>query len=333
MRLSGYVPEGAINEAAAAANIAVELGMSRIWAGELAHDPFMPLAFAANAQPGLGIGTAIAVGFARSPYAVAEAAWDLARLSSGNFTLGLGTQVRAHIERRFGMTWKPPVSWLREYVGALRAIFATWQDGAPFRYEGQHYTLNLISAGFNPGPHPFPPPPIFLSGVNTAVCRLAGEVADGFLSHAFNSPQYLREIVVPALNAHGRKVPLIVIAFVGLGNGESEVAVAREDLRARIGFYASTPSYRAVLETHGLGDLGERLSAAARAQKWGELAEMIDDEVLDTFGIAGTPSQVGAELRRRYGGIADEVALYHSVDETTRAGWVDLLRAFNAAAA
>lgn len=332
MELSGYVPEGALERAARSAGLAAELGMTRLWSQELAHDPFLPLGFAAAAQPGLAIGTGIAVAFARSPFTVAEAAWDLHRISGGRFTLGIGTQVRAHVQRRFGMPWHPPLAWLRDYVGALRAIFATWEEGAPLDYRSERYTLDLISEPFHPGPNRCPPPAIWLSGVSEGVCAVAGEIADGFLAHAFSSPRYLRESVLPALAAHGRDVPLTTTAWIGLGEDAAGIEQARERLRATIAWYASTPSYRGVLSAHGFEAVGERLSRIAREQRWDELAAHVDDEIVDTYAVTGTPRQVGEELRRRYAGIARGVAVYHFVDDATRDGWADLLAGFAAAA-
>lgn len=331
MNLSGYIPEGALDGAGRAADLAVELGMKRIWSQELAHDPFLPLAFAASAQPTLAIGTGIAVGFARSPFTVAEVSWDLHRISGGRFTLGFGTQVRAHIQRRFGMQWHPPIGWLRDYVGALRAIFATWEEGVPLDYQGTHYKLDLISEPFKPGPNGFPPPAIWLSGVSRGMCSVAGEVADGFLAHAFNSPRYLNDVVLPALAAHSRHVPLHTTAWIGVGDDSSGIEQAREKLRGTVAWYASTPSYRAVLETHGFEEVGERLSEVARAQKWDRLAHLVPDEMVDTYTVFGTPRDVGETLRRRYAGIAEGVAIYHFVDDSTRDGWADMLAGFDRA--
>jgi probable F420-dependent oxidoreductase len=331
VQLSGYVPEGALARGAATAEVATAIGMRRIWSGELAHDPFLPLAFAAQARPGLGVGTGIAVAFARSPFVTAETAWDLQRLSEGQFVLGLGTQVRAHVERRFGIPWSSPLPWMREYVGALRAIFATWQDGAPFGFEGERYRLDLIAPNFDPGPCDHGPPPIYLSGVGRHGCRLAGEVADGFITHSFHSTDYLEQVVLPALAEHGRRVTVVAAAWAAFGRDDEELERSREELRAKIGFYASTPSYRPVLSLHGLDALGERLSLLARARRFDDLAREVPDDVLGLFGVIGPPGEVGRALRERYAGIADEVALIHPVDAGTEADWVELLAGFAAA--
>jgi probable F420-dependent oxidoreductase len=248
---------------------------------------------------------------------MAQTAWDLQDLSEGRFILGLGTQVKAHIKRRFSMPWDKPVARLREYMGALRAIWSSFQTDEPLRFEGEFYRHTLMTPFFNPGPIEYPGIPVYIAGVNTNLARLAGELCDGFHVHPFHSPEYVRRTVKPAIaeGAHkeGRnpeEVELATSVFVVTGESESEIEEQRKQIRAQISFYASTPTYRTVLEAHGWEEVGERLGKLARNKKWEEMPELITDEMLRAFTVQAPPEEVGPALQERYGGLIDRVSLY-----------------------
>jgi probable F420-dependent oxidoreductase len=287
------------------------IGFDAVWTSETQHDPFLPLTLIAGHTSRLKFGTAVAIAFARSPTVVAHTAWDLAGQSGGRLMLGLGTQVKAHIERRFGMAWTPPVPRLREYVQAVRALWNTWQSGAKLNFRGEHYKLTLMSPFFAPGPIEQPDIPIFIAGVGEPLCRLAGEVADGFHVHPYHTAKYLSEVILPAIEAGAKKadrdrksIELATMAFVALNDEEIE------QQRSQVAFYASTPSYRPVLELHGWGSIGEQLSALAARGQWAEMPRLISDEMLETFVIVGTWDDVADKLRTKYAGLLDRVGLY-----------------------
>lgn len=331
MELAGYVPEGALAGASHSARLAAELGVPTLLNGELAHDPFIPLAFAASAGAGCRLGTSVAMATGRTPWATAVAAWDVARIAGGPVVLGLGTQVRAHVTRRFGGSWNPPVPFLRDYIGAVRALWAAWQDGVPLHHRSAHFQLDLMAPMFDPGPlDPAVAPQIHIGGVSPAFMRLAAEVADGFIAHGFHTRAYLEEVVVPALARDDDVAPveLIVPPLVGIAEDDASRDAARERVRQQVAFYASTPSYRRVLEHHGWGEVQDELGELARQGRWADLAATLPDEVVDAVGVTGTAAEVGAELRRRYEGVADVVAPYLFVEDATRDVWAELLHAF-----
>ena len=290
------------------------------------HDPFLPCTLIAEHTTKLNFGTAIAVSFARSPAMIAYTAWDLAAQSGGRFILGLGTQVKAHIERRFGMPWpESPVGKLREQIQVIRAFWDCWQNGTKLNFRGEHYKITLMSPFFNPGPlPPFYPPnfqgklggqrgviPIYIAGVNTGLARLAGELCDGFHVHPFHSIKYLKEIVLPAIEAGTKKagrnredVAVSVTAFAATSPEEINFA------RAQLAFYASTPSYRAVMSLHGWDAAAEKLSAHAARGEWAGMPMLITDEMLNEFCLVTDEGKLAAALKERYTGIADRLTLY-----------------------
>lgn len=299
------------------AKAAEEIGFDALWTQETQHNPFLPCALIAEHTRKLHMGTAIAVSFARSPADLAYTAWDLAAQSGGRFILGLGTQVKGHIEKRFGMPWpESPVVKLREQIQVIRAFWDCWQNDTKLRFNGEYYKIRLMSPFFNPGP--LPPSvyeeggiPIYIAGVNTGLAKLAGEVCDGFHAHPFNSPRYLREVILPAIEKGaaraGRKradVSVSVTAFAATTPEEENFA------RAQISFYASTPTYRSVFALHGWEDVAEKLSAHAARSDWGEMFGLVTDEILRTFCLVTDADSLPAKLQERYEGIADRLTLY-----------------------
>lgn len=303
------VPISAVSDIARAAEAH---GFAALWGTETMHDPFLPGVLAAEHTQQLSYGTAVAIAFARSPATLAYSAWDLAQFSQGRFILGLGTQVKPHIERRFGMPWPPSVvAKLREQIQAIRAFWHTWQTGTKLDFRGEYYRLNLMSPFFNPGPIAHPQIPIFVAGVNTGLARLAGECAEGFLVHPLHTPRYLSDILIPAieqgLTKSGRnrqQLQIAVAAFI--------VTSAEEDffVRAQIAFYASTPSYRPVMQLHGWESTAENLSALAGRGQWESMPSLITDEMLDTFAVVCSPLDLPARLLDRYRHLADRLSIY-----------------------
>lgn len=288
------------------------LGVAGLWSADVSHDPFLPLVVAAEHSERLELGTAIAVAFARSPVATAMTAWDLARLSRGRFILGLGTQVRAHVERRFGMTWSGrPVAQLREYVAIVRAAWDAWQHGTRPAIRGEFYRFTLMTPAFNPGLIDHPAVPIYLAGVGAGMVRLAGEVADGLIVHPLHSRSYLADVVRPAVAAGsaaaGRPSDAVTFAAsVILATNDAEIAEARRT----IGFYASTPTYRPVLDHHGWGEAADALAGHARHGRWDEMAALVDDDMLEAFAVVSASADARAALERRADGLIDRVAPY-----------------------
>lgn len=312
MKIDASLPPVPLAGVAAIARAAEEMGFDALWSTETMHDPFLPGALVAEHTQRLGFGTAVAIAFARSPANLAYTAWDLAQLSGGRFILGLGTQVKAHIERRFGMPWPASVvDKLREQIGAIRAFWNTWQTGAPLDFRGEYYKLTLMSPFFNPGPIAHPNIPIYIAGVNTGLARLAGEAAQGFLVHPFHTPRYLSEVILPAilqgLKKSGRELTDIEISITAFA-----VTTPEEDLfvRAQLAFYASTPSYRAVMDLHGWGEIAEKLTVLARGGKWLEMPALVPDDMLHACAVVTAPAELPARLQERYEGLADRLGLY-----------------------
>jgi probable F420-dependent oxidoreductase len=299
------------------ARAAEDLGFAGLWTSETKHDAFLPLAIAANETHQTELGTSVAIAFSRSPMETAQTAWDLQDLSEGRFVLGLGTQVKAHITRRFSMPWERPAARLREYILALRAIWDSFQTGESLQFEGEFYRHTLMTPFFNPGPIDIPEIPIYIAGVNTRLAALAGELCDGFHVHPFHSPEYVRSTLKPAI-AEGAgevsrdpaQVTLATSAFAITGENAEETNERRESIRTQISFYASTPTYRTVLEAHGWEEVSERLGTLAREKKWREMPDLITDEMLAAFAIEAAPDEIGPALRERYEGLIDRVALY-----------------------
>ena len=312
MLLDAALPPTPLNAVPAIAKAAEEVGFSALWSTETIHDPFLPGALVAEHTQRLRFGTSVAIAFARSPANLAYMAWDLADLSDGRFILGLGTQVKAHIERRFGMPWPDSVvGKLREQILAVRAFWRAWQTGERLNFRGEYYKLTLMSPFFSPGPIKHPEIPIYIAGVNKGLARLAGELADGFLVHPLHSPRYLQQVILPVIEAGANKhartladVSISVSAFVVTTPEESDF------VRSQIAFYASTPSYRPVMALHGWEDVARELSKLAARRQWGDMPQLIDDEMLETFALVSPTTDLAQRLRERYAGLADRLTVY-----------------------
>jgi probable F420-dependent oxidoreductase len=293
-------------------------GYDGVWVGETEHDAFLQVLAAAGSTQRVTVGTAVAIAFARTPMTVAQTAFDLALYSEGRFVLGLGSQVKAHIERRFSMPWSNPAPRMREYVSALHAIWGTWQSGEKLDFRGDFYTHTLMTPFFSPAAHTYGPPPVYLAGVGEKMTEVAGELCEGFFFHPLTSVRYLHEVTVPALE-RGRErggragledFTVTGPAFTCVGRDERELADAIKGTRAQIAFYASTPAYRGVLELHGWEELQGELNALARAGRWSDMGDAIDDTVLHTFAVVGAPDEVGRGLHERWSGVAERITLY-----------------------
>lgn len=332
MQLDASVPNVPLQDVPGIAAAAERLGFDGLWTSETRHDPFLPCSLIAEHTSRLRLGTAIAVSFARSPANLAYLAWDLAAQSGGRFILGLGTQVKAHIERRFGLAWPESVAGkLREQIEAIRALWACWQNGTKLNFRGKYYKLTLMSPFFNPGPIEHPNVPIYIAGVNPALARLAGELCDGFIVHPFHSPRYLREVMLPAIHAGAARadrkagdVDISVTAFVATSEP------ARELARSQLAFYASTPSYRAVMALHGWSGAAEQLSAHAAKGAWERMPALISDEMLAEFCLVTDEHRLPQALGERYGGLATRLSLYEAfVPGEKDDFWRNLTSAFN----
>jgi len=296
---------------------------------ETKHDPFVCAALAARGTDRIGLRSSIAVAFARNPMNVAMLGNDVQLVSEGRFQLGLGSQVRQHIERRYSMPWSHPADRMEEFIAAVRAIWHSWQTGERLAFRGTYYQHTLMTDFFNPGPNSFGNPPVLLAAVGDRMTRVAGRVADGMLCHGFTTEAYLRECTVPALRAARGSLDgfgICLSVFVVLGRDAKARAAAETGVREQIAFYGSTPAYRAVLDMHGWGDLHEKLNLLSRRQEWTAMGELITDDVLSAFAIAGDPDQVAAGLQARFGDIATRASLY-----TPYAADVELVTAVTAA--
>jgi probable F420-dependent oxidoreductase len=316
LRVDGPLVTHALPEVAGAARAMEAAGYDGAFTFEGPHDPFLPLVLAADATERLELTTAVAIAFARSPATIASQAWDLQRLSAGRFHLGLGSQIKPHIERRFSMPWSAPAARMRELVLAVRAIWATWQDGTPLRFEGEHYAHTLMTPFFDPGPLDVAAPRVWLGGVGPLMTEVAGEVADGFMVHPFCTEQSLLEVTLPALErgraragAIAASIQVSLPVMVATGADEASLAAATDAVRAQIAFYGSTPAYKVVLDVHGWGDLQPVLRDLTRAGDWAAMAEVVHDDLLHAVAVVAPPDQVAAEIRRRYGTVLDRVAL------------------------
>ena len=341
MKFDAALPPVGLKDVPAIAKAAEEIGFDALWTQETQHDPFLPCALIGEHTTRLYSGTGIAVSFARSPANIAYTAWDLAAQSGGRFLLGLGTQVKAHIERRFGMPWPESVTGkLREQIEVIRALWDCWQNGTKLNYRGEHYKITLMSPFFQPPPLPPSPEgeglgvrsiPIYIAGVNTGLAKLAGELCEGFHAHPFHSVRYMKEVMLPAIEDGAKKanrkrqdISVCINAFIATTPEEMNFA------RAQISFYASTPSYRPVMDLHGWAGVAEKLSAHAAKGEWTEMPMLITDEILNEFCLVTEASKLAPDLKKRYDGIADRLTIYTPfVPGEKDDWWRSLTGAFN----
>jgi probable F420-dependent oxidoreductase len=330
MMIDGALTGGDLPKAGEEAALLEAQGFAGAWSFEGQHDPFVPLVLAAERTESITLGTAIAVAFARNPMTTAYLAQDLQTLSRGRFVLGLGTQIRPHIEKRFSQIWSRPVERMREFVAALRAIFRTWSDGSRLDFRGEFYTHTLMTPMFSP-PLPYGSPPIYLAGFGARMVEMVGETADGFFVHPFHSRSFLEAETLPALRRGlaraGRARKDFTIScqtIVALGSNDGEVETARRKARGQISFYGSTPAYRGVLEHHGQAALHGELNRLSKQGKWVEMMGRIDDALFDQIAVSGTPAQVAATLRAR-NDFADRTTLM-LYNETDPEAVVDVVR-------
>jgi probable F420-dependent oxidoreductase len=293
-----------------------ELGYDGGFTFEGSHDPFFPLLLAARETSRLELATAIAIAFARTPMLLATLGYDLNAVSQGRFILGLGSQIKPHIERRFSMPWSKPVERMRELVLAIRAIWRCWNHGEKLDFRGEFYTHTLMTPFFNPGPSQSGAPRIFLAGVGPRMTEVAGEVADGFFVHPFHTRESLEQLTLPALQRglarSGRPRQDFQVShqvLIASGESDQELARARSAVKSQIAFYGSTPAYRPVLESRGWGELQPRLNVLSKRGRWKEMAELVSDEMLEAVAVCAPPGELAAKLRERTRGVADRVSL------------------------
>ncbi len=306
MKFEAALMTADIADTGAAARRAEEMGYDGVLSFEGPHDPFLPLVLAARETERVDLTTAIAIAFARNPMNCAQIANDLQLISKGRFILGLGTQIRPHIERRFSQTWSKPNPRMREFVQAIRAIWRSWNAGEKLDFRGEFYTHTLMTPIFNPGENPHGMPPIFLAGFGPGMIRVAGEVADGWIVHPLHSVSFVEHVAMPALReglAVSKRsrddIQISSQTIIMLGNDDEQRAKARDGARAQLSFYSSTPAYRVMLDHHGWGDIQPELNKLSKQGKWLEMMGYITDEMLDVIGVVGTPAEAGAKLRER----------------------------------
>ena len=304
----------------ALARFADEAGFDGIWTFETAHEPFLPLVLAAEHSRHLSVGTSIAVAFARSPAILASISWDLARFSKGRFILGLGTQVKGHNERRFGVPWGKPVEKIREVILAVRAIWDCWQNQTRLDFQGEYFKLDLMTPFFSPAPHDYHRIPIFIAGVNRRMCQLGGELCDGFHVHPLHSARYLKELVLPNVEQglaragrQRREIELSSSIFAIPTDDPEDAAKYESEVRQQISFYASTPPYRPVFDLEGWGDIADQLKSLAARGRWNEMPALITDEMLDRLAVRGSWAELPAQVLRKYAGLLDRVSYYFPV--------------------
>jgi probable F420-dependent oxidoreductase len=316
MKFDTFLAEGLAGAGTRAAD-AERLGFDAVWCGEIAHDPLLPLAVAAETTRTVTLGTAIALAFARNPMSLAYQSWDLAAVSGGRFVLGLGTQVKAHITRRFSMTWDRPAPQMRDFVGALRAIFDSFQNATPLDYQGTHYRHTVLTPMFNPGPLPVGhQPEVALAVVGDTMTSLAGELFDGVMYHAFTNASYIDAVTLPALEAGANRAARThlpwrqAFVFLVVGDTEEEQEACAQKVRKQLSFYASTPNYVEVLKAVGCEGIQPELFQLSKRGEWNQMAEVFTDDVLQHFAVRGTLEELPEQIASRFGGRADRLCSY-----------------------
>ncbi len=337
MRVQYHLASKGLSGVAAEASWAESMGYDGVSASETSHDPFLPLALAATATSNVSLETRVAIAFPRSPMVVAHTARDLQDLSGGRFRLGLGTQVKGHIERRFSTKWESPGPKLREYVESLRRIWDCWNGDGSLDYQGKFYQFSLMSPFFNPGPSLFPHPAIYNGAVNAYNSRVAGQVTDGLMLHSLTSDKYVREVIKPNVvkgaDQAGRdpaNAKLSGGGFIITGPNQSSIRDMEAEVRRRISFYASTRTYFPALECHGFTEIGRQLHEMSLKGRWGEMAELVSDEMLDAFCVRGEYDEIADKFLQRYGDLLDEVSFSpHTVQPIEEAQLKKIIRRFH----
>jgi probable F420-dependent oxidoreductase len=319
MHVSMTVPTEDLREVRTIYPALEEIGYDRAFSFEAKHNPFLPLAVAAEHTERMQLGTAIAIAFARTPMTLANAGWDLQTITGGRFALGLGSQIRPHIEQRYAMPWSKPAARMREMVLAIRAIWEAWETGDELDFDGEFYTHTRMIPAFDPGPNPYGPPPILTAGFGPRMTEVAGEVADGFLVHPLNTRRSLLELTVPAIERGATRagrdaaeIELTCVTIIVTGRDDAELDRSREAVRRQLAFYGTTPAYRPVLDLHDRGHLHDELKARSKRGEWEQMAALIDDEFLEAVAVIGEPDTIAPALRRRLDGISDHVSLVNN---------------------
>lgn len=307
---------GSFAEVVEQATAAQLCGLDGVWSTEVSRNPFLPLLVAAQAAPTLTVGTAVAVAFATNPMSLASLAYDTQSYSQGRFILGLGSQIRPHIERRFSMPWSSPAERMSEFIQALRAIWTSWEQGTRLDFAGRFYTHTLMTPMFTPPPHPWSAPPVLVAAVGDRMTEVAARHADGIILHSFTTAGFLRGVTMPNIDrtlvSHGRGRDDFLVSYPGLvatGDTESDLAAAIEAVRSQVAFYGATPAYRHVLEYHGWHGLHEDLRRLSLVGEWAEMTHLVHDEILDHFAVVSTPEEAGREIARRYGALVDRFTI------------------------
>ena len=319
MRIATTVPTQDPRSVADAFVALEAIGYDGGFSFESKHDPFIPLALAAPRTTALRLGTAVAIGFARNPMVLANVGYDLQLLSEGRFVLGLGSQVKPHIEKRFSETWSRPAARMRELVLAIRAIWSRWEGDGDLAFDGEFYRHTLMTPAFDPGPNPFGPPPVFVGGFGPRMIEAAGEVADGLIVHPFNSRRSLDELVVPALERGrrsgplaGRPIELVWVMMIVTWSSDEEHERAWRSVREQLAFYGSTPAYAPVLDLHGFGDLHRDLNALSKAGRWDAMTDLVPDELVTEIAVTGERSQIATQVLARAAGITESISLVNN---------------------
>lgn len=317
MKIDVVLTEPFLSDIPKLSTIVEETGFNCLWTSETKHNPFLPLVLAAENTKKMELGTAITVALARSPTVIAYTSWDLAQLSNGRFILGLGTQVRGHIQRRFGMEWNSPIEKLQEMILAIRSIWNSWQNQIPLNFKGKYFHLNLMTPFFNPGPIETPNIPIYIAGVNKKLCKTAGSLCDGFHIHPLHTQKYIQDFIIPNIqlgaeeaNRSVKDVTLSGSAFVITGPDEKSINKQKEFVRSQIAFYASTPSYAKVFELHGWSQISTELNKLVSLGNFKEMASLITDEMLETISIIGEPNEIAPLALKKYNGLLDRINFY-----------------------
>ncbi len=316
---AGLIAAANLDEVPRRAKELEELGYDGMMTAETSHDPFFPLVLAAEHTRKIELMTSIAVAFARTPMILANIGHDLNLYSRGRFVMGLGSQIQPHITKRFSMPWSHPARRMREFILAMRAIWANWYAGQKLDFRGEFYTHTLMTPFFAPTEKTYGPPKVLLAAVGALMTEVAGEVADGMIVHAFSTPKYLREVTLPAIERglakSGRRRSDFQISypvFVVTGKDEKEYLANRTGVSRQIAFYGSTPAYRPVLEAHGWGGLQSELNVLSKQGKWEEMGKLVGDDILEQFAVVAEPEQVVSKLKARLGGLVDRVAITFS---------------------